>query len=67
MLSKWDPYDTLMDLIDKHNSLANSVTQIQTNIQQIVLAHNQLQKDFKEIKRAIRVIKEKLDETTRTQ
>ena len=46
MLSKWDPYDTLMDLIDKHNSLANSVTQIQTNIQQIVLAHNQLQKDF---------------------
>jgi len=66
MKPTFDPYDTLMDLIDKHNSLASSVTQIQTNIQQIVLAHNQLQKDFKEIKRAIRVIKEKLDETTRT-
>ena len=66
MLSKWDPYDTLMDLIDKHNAVANTTQQIQKNIEQIVLAHNQLQKDFREIKRTIRVIKEKLDETSRT-
>lgn len=66
MKPTFDPYDTLMDLIDKHNAVANTTQQIQKNIEQIVLAHNQLQKDFREIKRTIRVIKEKLDETSRT-
>lgn len=64
MRPSFDPYDTLMDLIDKHNSLAKTTQQMAKNIEQIVLAHNALQKDFKEIKREIRVIKEKLNETT---
>ena len=67
MKPSFDAFETLMDLIDKHNSLAQTTQQMAKNIEQIVLAHNALQKDFKELKREIRVIKEKLNETTRTQ
>lgn len=64
MKQEWDPYEQLMQLINFAKAADQHISNLLHNQAEMVKAHNALQKDYQEIKRELRLIKEMLNETT---
>lgn len=65
MKQDWDPYDTLMELVNKHHQTQQQLQVIQNNFNQVAKAHNELRDQVTQIKLAIKTLKETIDEVTR--
>ena len=64
MRNDFDPYEELMELINFAKAADQHIGNLLKNQTEMVKAHNALQRDYQEIKRELRLIKEMLNETT---
>jgi len=58
----WNPYDVLMELVNRNNQTQNTLKQIDVNIQEIAKAHNDLRIQTLELAVKMKELKEQLDE-----
>lgn len=61
----WDPYETLMRLVEGNNQTQNTLKLVDVNIQEIAKAHNDLRKQTLELAIKMKELKEQLDEIAR--
>jgi len=64
-MKEFDPYETLMQLVEQHNATQKQLTVIQNNFNQVAMAHNDLRDQVTQIKLAIKTLKESIDEIAR--